>query len=164
MNNEELFFENETRKHQQEVSRLLVKCAQILLERANRHDLSKLEEPERSIFIEYTPKLRGMTYGSDEYKACLEKMNVALKHHYEKNPHHPEYFSGIVSDKNDLSDSIQCMTLIDITEMLCDWIAATKRHADGDIMKSILINEKRFFIKEQLSEIFRNTYMRLESK
>ena len=41
--------------------------------------------------------------------------------------------------------------------MFCDWYAATMRHADGDIMKSIDINEERYGINPQLSQIFRNT-------
>jgi hypothetical protein len=42
-----------------------------LLERAKEHDNSKLEEPERSVFIETTENLKGLSYGSDEYKKQL---------------------------------------------------------------------------------------------
>jgi hypothetical protein len=44
--------------------------------------------------------------------------------------------------------------------MFFDWKAATERHADGDIFKSILINEKRFGISEQLVRIMQNTAAR----
>lgn len=39
--------------------------------------------------------------------------------------------------------------------------AATERHADGDIMKSIEINKGRFELSEQLCNIMRNTALRL---
>jgi hypothetical protein len=149
MTNEELFFESETRKHQQKVSKLLIKFAQLLLTRAMEHDNSKLESPEREIFIEYTPKLKGTTFGSEEYKTYLKEMKVALDHHYANNKHHPEF--------NTINCFDQGMHLVDVVEMLCDWMAASKRHADGNIAKSIEINEKRFNISDQLSQIFRNT-------
>jgi hypothetical protein len=41
--------------------------------------------------------------------------------------------------------------------MFCDWKAATMRHNDGDIRKSIEINKKRFKMSEDLAQIFRNT-------
>lgn len=37
------------------------------------------------------------------------------------------------------------------------WKAASERHADGDIMKSIDINQKRFEIPRELAQIFKNT-------
>jgi len=120
-------------------------------ERGSRHDASKLESPEKELFDEYTPKLRDMTYGSDEYKACLGQMGVALKHHYAVNSHHPEFHENGVSG----------MDLLDVFEMLADWRAATSRHADGDIVKSLEINRKRFGLSDQLFEILMNTIDRM---
>jgi len=157
MSNEELFFESETRKHQQEVSKLLIKFAQLLLTRAMEHDNSKLESPEREIFIEFTPKLKGTTFGSEEYKSYLKEMKVALDHHYANNKHHPEYNDINGFSFQTLNNPIRSMHLVDVVEMLCDWMAASKRHSDGNIGKSIEINEKRFNISDQLSQIFRNT-------
>jgi hypothetical protein len=164
MTNEELFFESETRKHQQEVSKLLIKFAQILLQRAMEHDNSKLESPEREIFIEYTPKLKGTTFGSEEYKSYLKEMKIGLDHHYANNKHHPEFNDINSFSFQTLNNSIRAMDLVDIVEMLCDWMAASKRHADGNIGKSIEINEKRFGINDQLSQIFRNTTGVLENE
>lgn len=156
MENNELFFENETRKHQQEVQKLLISFAMILLNRAMVHDDSKLLTPEREIFIEYTTKLKTSTYGSEKYKTFLKEMKPALDHHYANNKHHPE-FNTINCFDGGMESPVTAMDLFDIVEMLCDWLAATKRHADGDIGKSIQINEKRFNIDRQLSQIFRNT-------
>ena len=49
------------------------------------------------------------------------------------------------------------MTIIDLIEMLCDWKAATMRHNDGNIRKSIEINAKRFNIDSQLTKMLENT-------
>lgn len=38
-----------------------------------------------------------------------------------------------------------------------DWKAATERHADGDILKSLEINRVRFGISDQLAQILQNT-------
>jgi hypothetical protein len=103
--------------------------------RADVHDASKLLSPEKEMFDKYTPKLRALTYGTPEYEAVRQEMlSTALRHHYEHNPHHPEHYPN----------GINGMSLISILEMLCDWKAATERHADGDIRKSIEINRARF--------------------
>lgn len=154
MNQEELFFEKETRLHQQEVAKRMMQVVQALLGRAPKHDASKLEDPERSVFIEYTPKLKGSTYGSDEYKTFLKEMKVALDHHYSENRHHPEFHGQ--------DNPMDGMNLLDLIEMLCDWMAAVKRHANGDIGKSIEINEKRFAMTPQLAQILRNTVKEIE--
>jgi len=39
-----------------------------LMKRQEQHDQSKLQSPEVECFDKYTPLLRGITYGSDEYK------------------------------------------------------------------------------------------------
>jgi hypothetical protein len=136
-----------TKAHKDEVSKNIGKVLIDLAIRARVHDDSKLEEPEFSVFAEYTPKLAGSTYGSPEYKQFLVEMGKALKHHYLVNKHHPEYWT----------DGVKGMSLVDIIEMLCDWLAATKRHNDGDILKSIEINQKRFGYGDELKQILLNT-------
>lgn len=116
--------------------------------RGARHDDSKTKSPELELFDIYTPKLAGCTYGSDEYKQFLKGLKPALDHHYTENRHHPEHFEN----------GIQGMNLVDLVEMFCDWYAATKRHNDGDIMKSIKINQGRFGYSDDLKAIFENTY------
>ncbi len=142
----------ETLQHIQQVRNLLNKVATELLQRGEKHDQSKLEPPELPIFDIYTEKLRGMTYGSDEYKEALKGMGPALLHHYQVNKHHPEFHMRGVSG----------MTLVDLIEMFCDWLAATKRHADGDIRKSIEHNRERFQLSGQLVDILLNTVAELE--
>lgn len=138
---------DDTVAHKQKVFDLLCVVAERLADRAVRHDLSKLQPVEKPIFDEFTPKLKDSTYGSDEYKRFLKEMKVALDHHYSFNRHHPEHFKNGVSGMN----------LIDLVEMYCDWKAASMRHADGDMFRSIDINKKRFGYSDELESIFKNT-------
>jgi hypothetical protein len=137
----------ETKKHIERVRRLIIGAINLLKVRVECHDQSKLGDVEKKIFDIYTPKLKATTYGSDQYKEFLAEMSVALKHHYENNSHHPEHFEN----------GIDGMTLIDLLEMVCDWKAATERHADGSIAASLIINKERFKISDQVSNILENT-------
>ncbi len=137
----------DTRDHQTAVYRRMTAIVNKLTYRANIHDDSKLESPEKEIFDKVTPKLRTLTYGSDEYKAGIAELGEALAHHYANNSHHPEHYPNGVNG----------MTLLDVVEMFCDWKAASERHADGDFSKSLEINRKRFEVSDQLAEIFENT-------
>ena len=148
----------ETRKHIAYVKRFLMMVEADLEERSYVHDRSKLQEPEKAIFDEFTPKLACCTYGSDEYKSFLKSMNVALSHHYKIYRHHPEHFiyhecNGCFKrfyeepsncnvcgySQFQVRSDITQMNLIDLIEMLMDWKAATLRHDNGDILKSIQI-------------------------
>lgn len=82
----------DTMTHRANVAMLLVKIVEALQDRLNHHDDSKLVEPEKSMYDQFTPMLRGLTYGSQEYKDCLAEMGPALQHHYAVNSHHPEHF------------------------------------------------------------------------
>lgn len=137
----------DTQKHIQRVSFFLTNIILEVMNRMQGHDASKLLSPEKELFDLYTPKLKGSTYGSEEYKTFLKEMDEAIKHHYSTNRHHPEYHK----------DGIEEMNLIDLIEMICDWKAATERHTNGDIEKSILINKERFNISDQLVKILQNT-------
>jgi hypothetical protein len=141
----------DTLDHIRKVQGNLYDVTYALLFRSKAHDKSKLEPEEKETFDRVTPKLRGLTYGSDEYKACIAEMGEALKHHYAVNPHHPEHYD----------DGIAGMSLLDVVEMFCDWRAASQRHTDGDFAKSLEINRKRFAISDQLASIFENTRLEL---
>jgi hypothetical protein len=137
----------ETCRHVEQVRRFLTLFVKELLDRANEHDQSKLEHPEVEMFTEFAPKLAASTYGSPEYEGFRKAMGPALAHHYAKNRHHPEHFK----------DGVEDMNLLDLVEMFCDWKAATMRHNDGNLRKSIQVNAKRFDFTRQLERIFENT-------
>lgn len=172
---------NDTNDHKTKVNDYIHLFIQDLIDRGNNHDNSKLEKIEKDVFDEYSPKLKGSIFGSDEYKQNLKEMKVALDHHYKVNRHHPEHFDNkeyycdnashsekVMYYKGDgkctiCNNDIKCrytlrdMTLVDIIEMLADMKAASDRHDDGDIMRSIEIQKERFGISDELCNILINT-------
>ena len=147
LSQEQMAMNGETLIHISNVSRYLTVVIQNIMDRMNEHDISKLSAEERDIFVEYTPKLAGVVYGSEEYKQFLEEMKPALDNHYANNSHHPEHFENGISD----------MSLLDIIEMLIDWKASSLRTKDGNIMRSLEIQKERFKIDDQLYQIMVNT-------
>lgn len=142
-----------TFRHIETVRNFLNTVIKELLHRQENHDQSKFELEERERFDVYTPKLREITFGSEEYFQCLKEIKPALDHHYSKNRHHPEYFdNGILG-----------MNLIDLIEMVVDWKSSTMRHNDGDVYNSIEINQKRFGYSDELKQIFINTAKWIDS-
>lgn len=137
----------DTLRHSRRVDELLLEIVQEIQDRMLRHDESKLHTPEKEAFDIHTQRLRTSVYGSDEYKANLEAMRPALDHHYANNRHHPEHFN----------DGVNGMTLVDVVEMLADWKAATERHDDGDLSRSLTIQQQRFDMSAQFTRILRNT-------
>ena len=137
----------ETMKHIENVRHFIKIITDSLTNRGVKHDKSKLESPEVEIFTEFTPKLSESEYGSAEYNGFLQQMSKALEHHYANSRHHPEHFEKGIDD----------MDLVDIVEMLCDWKASSMRQMNGNLLKSIDTNAKRFGIDDQLKHIFINT-------
>lgn len=144
----------DTLLHIRRVSELLHAVIADFAERASAHDASKLENPEKELFDQYTPLLKSTTYGSTEYEDCLSRLKVALDHHYEKNSHHPEHHP----------DGICGMNLFDLLEMLVDWKAATERHADGSMENSLDMNVGRFHISHEMYHILKNTIEYMSKK
>ncbi|MDO8640917.1 MAG: DUF5662 family protein [Nitrosarchaeum sp.] len=138
-----------------DVVRGLIKVVQQeLMERSKRHDMSKLVAPEIEYFEKYTPLLKDSVYGSEEYDRFRAEMKPAMDHHYVENRHHPEHFKSGIEDMN----------LVDLIEMVCDWKAASMRHNDGDVYRSLDISCKRFGVSESVYKILRNTVDFLEGK
>lgn len=136
----------EVKVHQDRVRVNLELFSRLLLARGPRHDVSKLTEPEKTLFDIWRPKLKTIPFGTDEYKSALEGMGESLKLHYANNAHHPEHYPN----------GIEGMTLIDIIEMYCDWMAASDEKGTplSDSWEYLF---KRFSISPQLQAIFANT-------
>ena len=145
----------ETREHIAKVGEFLDRAIGDLTYRKAVHDASKLREPELSAFDIATPKLAGLKYGSDEYRASLRELGPALQHHFEHNDHHPEHYDN----------GVQGMSLMALIEMLCDWRAASERvkQRTDDPAKistfeaGLLHNKERFGISDELYEILVTT-------
>jgi hypothetical protein len=138
----------DTLRHSLRVGELIIQLVTGMLGRATKHDLSKTEPPELAAFDEASSQLGEMEYDSDAYRESLERLGVALEHHYQTNRHHPQHWG---------SAGISGMTLVDVVEMICDWKAATERMKTGDLARSIEIAKTRFGLSDQLAQIFVNT-------
>jgi len=156
MDIKELFYETDTRKHQQIVMQKLIAASKRLLDRAIKHDASKLEEPERSAYIDPVWELNttDVPYGSDRYKELISQMGEGWKHHESVNDHHVGYF--IPYSVQTLNDPIRCMDLFVLIEMCCDWVAASSRkNNDPELALNQLI--QKYNVDDQLQQIIRNT-------
>jgi hypothetical protein len=138
----------DTEKHIADVRHELEEFSSGLYQRGLKHDLSKLNsQVEKDLFDEMTPILKTLVYGTAEYKDSLAKLKPALDNHYAVNSHHPEHYP----------EGVDGMNLLDLVEMWCDWKAAVKRTATGDIAKSLEINRVRFKLSDQLYNILKNS-------
>lgn len=135
-----------TLRHKFFVASYLVRFSLKMIWRGLCHDNSKLRPDEFKGYASVVGQLSDTTYGSEAYNANKEKIRATINLHYSRNSHHPEHH-----------ENFQDMTFEDLTEMLFDWMAAARRHKDGNVVKSILDNQQRFGIPKKLTKIFLNT-------
>lgn len=138
--------------HISRVRRHIDTFIQLLIRRAENHDKSKLEEPELSWWKEMDKEPR-YPYGSEEYKQKIKRWDKVFKHHYKYNRHHPEYYEYGVSE----------MTLIDIVEMMCDWLGYKDTTTVTEALKVCDDQMARYNISEELRQIIFNTLLRYYS-
>lgn len=120
-----------------------------LEKRSMEHDKSKLEEPEHSSWLFMDRNSSKPKYGTKEYVEKMKKYQSVFQAHYKdpRNRHHPEHWANGVYDMN----------LIDILEMLCDWVSYKENLSYAEASKIISENCKRFGFDEQLESLLRNT-------
>jgi len=140
----------DTMNHKEKVKTHIEKLIKDLQERAEKHDNSKLQNPEKDGYASIAVRLKPHKYGSDGAKEVLasDDAKAIVKHHQQENRHHPEHFEN----------GIKGMTLVDIVEMFCDWYASSQRSDVSDFNKGLEINQKRFGYGEDLNSIFINTF------
>ena len=159
----ELYFEADTRKHQQLVAQCLLAVAKDLMDRAVKHDASKFSEYEKPFYVDPVYELNhsDIKYGSTEYQKLTGIMGEGWKHHSVNNDHHIEFF--VPYSVQTLNDPIRAMDLFSLVEMVCDWIAASKRKGNEPHMALEQLH-KEFSIDEQLQAIIRNTLNMIERR
>lgn len=135
-----------TREHISAVQNLLQVCRRELKRRLKEHDASKLVSPEVEAFDQLTPNLAKYEYGSPEYRAALQAPGI--KHHQQVNDHHPEFFGHA---------SYRGMDMFQLMEMCCDWIAASRRNPNGDVLASLEMNQERWGYDDDFKELLRRT-------
>lgn len=136
--------------HKARVAGYLQKVASDLFFRASVHDNSKFSPEEYEDYEAAFPDLQKYAYGTEEFRAALRKIKPAISHHYRVNDHHPEHFEQGITEMN----------LIQLIEMVCDWLAASER-SQTPFEDGLVKNKARFSIDEQLYQVLRNTAYRL---
>lgn len=114
--------------------------------RAIVHDLSKFRWDETRGFAKAVFDLKHTEFGSDAYKEAATRILPSIERHYRRNSHHPQFYPRGYEQMGDY----------DIVEMVADWAAAVRRHRDGDLEKSIRVNQARFgYLDEDAAELRR---------
>ena len=163
MDRKELFFEADTRKHQQIAGKHLLLVAKNFINRAMNHDNSKLVEPERSAYVEpvYILNTEKPPFGSERYKEVTDLMGKGWEHHKANNDHHIEFF--LPYSVQTLNDPIMAMDLFALMEMVCDWIAAAERSGNEPV-EALNYLTKKYPMSEQLQAVIRNTMQMIEQE
>jgi len=136
--------------HKRRVAGYMQIIASELFKRAAIHDNSKFSPEEFDLYEQVFPELQKHAFGSEQIKAAYKQLGPALEHHLQVNRHHPEYFE----------QGINGMNLIDVLEMVCDWLAASARSQTG-IHKGLLLNRERFGIDSQTFGLIERTIVEL---
>lgn len=111
-----------------------------MMSRSFSHDKSKeFDVAEFQAYVNMTIELEGLTYGTDEFKAVMNKYDYAIQLHYKNNDHHPEHFTNGFIDMNQYQKD----------EMVCDWVGSmiARNQLDG-FEKSMSFNKDRFNIPD----------------
>ena len=141
-------FDKRLEQHKEGVKNYLEIITMLLNTRALTHDNSKSSEEEYKYYKMANSVNRNDFKTYEEYLDYITPtLNKGLKHHYENNRHHPEFFDNGIDD----------MTLIDIMEMIADWCIAIKQNGK-DLYEEIQYNFDKYNVSEQLRKIIINTY------
>lgn len=133
-------------RHKLEIQKKLSLLINELKKRADEHDISKLKEPEYSGWVKMDKEPR-YEYGSKEYFEKIKKYKWLFDLHYRKNRHHPEYWQGFFQD----------MDLIDLLEMICDWISYRDDLTYQEATEVIEKQCTRFGFPQLMRELILNT-------
>lgn len=159
-------------KHIKDVNGYMGTIINDLKNRSANHDQSSLGDMEQEISNKYIPKMNHLLerisfyksdiddikspiikkYLEDEIEHCTNEYNVVVSEmesivnsHFKDNRHHPRHFKNGINDMN----------LVDIMEMLSDWLALSNNNEN--IIDIINKNKTKFKLGDQLESILINT-------
>ena len=128
------------------VRRRVTRVCTALMDRAITHDNSKYSENELDDHISMGDEMDEIKYGTDAYYAIKRKYEALSTEHLANNRHHPEHHQNGIDDMN----------LVDVIEMLCDWLTGSE-NTGTPVERSLEINEERYHVSPQLMKLLRNT-------
>jgi hypothetical protein len=141
------------KEHIKRVRKRLLDFISELYKRVNLHDVSKLDEPEYSLWLKMDEEPR-YKYGTKEYKDKLARNKHVFELHYKHNSHHPEHYPNGILD----------MDLIDLIEMLIDWISYKDDISIKDAIELVDMQSERYGLSEDVKCILKNTLFRHYSR
>lgn len=120
--------------------------------RADNHDSSKLESPEKEFYDKAVPLLQQHEFGTEAHSQALDGIREGLEHHYANNSHHPEHYSN----------GMKGFDLVDLVELFADWQAAGVRDGKDQegLVASLDIMKGKYDISDTLYSILKNTIVR----
>lgn len=118
-----------------------------LRRRADIHDDSKLREPEISGWraMDKEPRYK---YGTKEYFDKVDKYKWLMEQHWKSNRHHPEYWT--------LNPDKQSRDLIDIIEMLSDWLGYSSKKPSYKEAKKLVEEQTKRYDLDKIEDIDKN--------
>lgn len=140
--------------HKNRVSKWIRHFSSILFNRSEEHDRSKLLEPEISLWKKMDEEPR-YPYGTKEYKDKLKRHKHVFDLHYSKNRHHYEYFQ-IKYDNDKILIDLD-IDLIDIIEMICDWLGYKDSISYSEASNLVKLQCERYGFSEELDQLILNT-------
>lgn len=136
----------DTESHIARVRSRLIEAMNNLAARGQAHDVSKLEEPEKSGYDYWKPILKTLPEDSAEMEEARRQMGAVLEHHIKANPGH-----HIHGNPNGIYD----MSLLGLLETLADWRAAADEKAPYVLLLDY--NIRRFGLDAQVAALLKNT-------
>ncbi len=134
------------KKHIKSVQFKLFLIMSEIQKRLESHDDSKLHSPELPLW-EAMDKEPKYPYGSKEYIDKQKRYYAVFKHHYACNRHHPEHFENGIKDMN----------LVDLIEMLADWISYKDSLSITEAIELVYVQAKRFGFSDETISYMVNT-------
>ena len=90
------------------------------------------------------------TKAEKEYEDKVLRYKPVFDHHYKYNRHHPEHYENCFED----------MTLVDLVEMLCDWLGYKEYMTITEAMNICYQQMDRYHMSDDLRRILFNTLLR----
>ena len=129
-----------------------------LIKRGENHDKSKFLDPEREpyVYINWKHHLKKDFQKKYEYPDNVD-ISGAIATHYHLNSHHPGHYLKKGSDTKEKTKQLEKMTIIDLMEMVADWMAVNQEYKTNckEFAENNIGDDKKWpFSKEQKTKIF----------
>lgn len=137
-----------------------------LIERGEKHDLSKFSDPEKIAYIYINWKHHSEKTLNIDYPCPVtikQKVNEAIQHHFQNNSHHSDFFcykpdNTRENNKEKIKALLKNMNDLDLLEMVADWMAVSQEYQTSCTdyaVKTIGDDKAKPFSEEQKIKIFK---------